>query len=193
MKTACHIAIFLLLCSPVFAQQFYARGEVKDESGNILQNVTILQHKTGYVFRSGTSGTFGIVSNQQIDTFSFSLDGYQKERIEVDAEKYLSVKMKRLSGSAANSRKDKLSSQTKDLEKEEQTDLQLHPFCFMEANSFFEQKFSAQQALEEMRQYRVIIKSVNGTMITIWHNTFLGTGKLFDGWREIYAQFIDEL
>ena len=120
MKTACHIAIFLLLCSPVFAQQFYARGEVKDESGNILQNVTILQHKTGYVFRSGTSGTFGIVSNQQIDTFSFSLDGYQKERIEVDAEKYLSVKMKRLSGSAANSRKDKLSSQTKDLEKEEQ-------------------------------------------------------------------------
>ena len=120
LKTACHIAIFLLLCSPVFAQQFYARGEVKDESGNILQNVTILQHKTGYVFRSGTSGTFGIVSNQQIDTFSFSLDGYQKERIEVDAEKYLSVKMKRLSGSAANSRKDKLSSQTKDLEKEEQ-------------------------------------------------------------------------
>ena len=80
-----------------------------------------------------------------------------------------------------------------DLDKEEQTNLRLHPFCFMEANSFFEQKFSAQQALEEMRQYRDIIKSVDGTMITIWHNTFLGTGKLFDGWREIYAQFIDEL
>lgn len=120
MKAACHIAIFLLLCSPVFAQQYYARGEVKDESGNILQNVTILQHKTGYVFRSGSSGTFGIVANQQIDTFSFSMDGYQKEKIVVDAEKYLNVKLKRLTGSAANTRRDKLSSQTKDLAKEEQ-------------------------------------------------------------------------
>jgi len=120
LKTACHIAIFLLLCSSVFAQQYYARGEVKDEAGNILQNVTILQHKTGYIFRSGTSGTFGIISNLKIDTFSFSMDGYQKEKIMVDAEKYLSVKMKRLSGSAANSRRDKLSSQTKDLQKEEQ-------------------------------------------------------------------------
>ena len=120
LRTACHIAIFLLLCSPVFAQQFYARGEVKDEAGNILQNVVILQHKTGYVFRSGTSGTFGIVANQQIDTFSFSMDGFEKEKVLVDAEKYLSVKMKRLSGSAANQRRDKLSSQTKDLAKEEQ-------------------------------------------------------------------------
>ena len=119
MKAACHIAIFLLLSSSVFAQQFYARGEVKDETGNVLQNVTIFQHTTGYVFRSGSSGTFGIVANQQVDTFSFSLEGYQKEKIVVDAEKYLSVKMKRLTGSAAT-RRDKLSSQTKDLEKEEQ-------------------------------------------------------------------------
>ncbi|MBK6378212.1 MAG: von Willebrand factor type A domain-containing protein [Chitinophagaceae bacterium] len=108
------------MSSSVFAQQFYARGEVKDENGNVLQNVTILQHKTGYVFRSGSSGTFGIVANQQVDTFSFFLEGYQKEKIEVDAEKYLSVKMKRLTGSAANSRRDKLSSQTKDLAKEDQ-------------------------------------------------------------------------
>ncbi len=120
LKTACHIAIFLLLCSSGFAQQFYARGEVKDESGNILQNVTILQHKTGYVFRSGSSGTFGIVTNQQTDTFSFTMDGYQKERVLVDAEKYLSVKLKRLTGAAAYNRRDKLSSQTKDLAKDEQ-------------------------------------------------------------------------
>ena len=79
-----------------------------------------------------------------------------------------------------------------DLEKEEQTNLMLHPFCYMEANSFFEQKFSPQQALEEMRQYRDVIRSVNGTMITIWHNTFLGTDRLFEGWKEIYEQFISE-
>jgi len=96
------------------------RGEVKDESGNILQNVTILQHKTGYVFRSGTAGTFGIVTNQQLDTFSFSMDGYQHEKMLVDAEKYLSVVMKKLVVATGNARRDKLSSQTKDLEKEEQ-------------------------------------------------------------------------
>jgi Ca-activated chloride channel family protein len=120
LKAACHIAILLLFCSPVLAQQFYIRGEVKDEAGNILQNVTILQHNTGYVFRSGSSGTFGIVANQQVDTLSFSLEGFDKERVVVDAEKYQSIKLKKSSGAAANARRDKLCSQTKNLEKEDQ-------------------------------------------------------------------------
>lgn len=108
----------LLFCSSLCAQQYYVRGEVKDEGGNILQNVMIVQHKTGYVFRSGTSGTFGIIANQQIDTFSFFLEGFLKEKVVVDADKYISVKLKR---SASNyTRKDKLSSQIKDLEKDEQ-------------------------------------------------------------------------
>ena len=62
-----------------------------------------------------------------------------------------------------------------DLEKEEQTDLLLHPFCYMEANSFYEQKVSSQEALEEMLHYLNEVKKVNGTLITLWHNTFLGT------------------
>ena len=80
-----------------------------------------------------------------------------------------------------------------DLEKEITTDLLLYPFCYMEANSFFEQKFSSEQALEEMRHYYQQIKKVNGTFISIWHNTFLGTDERFKGWREIYKQFIDEV
>jgi Ca-activated chloride channel homolog len=120
LKTACHIAIFLLLCSSTFAQQYYVRGEVKDESGNVLQNVTILQHKTGYLFKSGSTGTFGIVSNQQIDTFSFSMEGYRTERMVVNADNYLSVKLKLLPASSSKLRRDKLSSFTKDLEKQEQ-------------------------------------------------------------------------
>ncbi len=80
-----------------------------------------------------------------------------------------------------------------DLEKEETTSLLLHPFCFMDANSFFEQKYSPQQALEEMRHYYREVKAVNGTLITLWHNTFLGTDPLFAGWREVYRQFIEEI
>jgi hypothetical protein len=80
-----------------------------------------------------------------------------------------------------------------DLEKEVQTELMLFPFCYMEANSFYEQKYSAQQALEEMHQYYNEVKSVNGYFIMIWHNSFLGTDKLYAGWREVYEQFIKEV
>ena len=79
-----------------------------------------------------------------------------------------------------------------DLAKEEQTDLLLHPFCYMEANSFYEQKVSSQQALEEMLHYLNEVKKVNGTLITLWHNTFLGTDPFFNGWREVYQQFTKE-
>lgn len=80
-----------------------------------------------------------------------------------------------------------------DLEKEEQTELLLFPFCFMEANSFYEQKYSANQALEEMRHYFQAVKAVNGYFIMIWHNSFLGTDRLFKGWKEVYEQFITEV
>ena len=80
-----------------------------------------------------------------------------------------------------------------DLEKEQATSLLLYPFCFMEANSFFEQRSTPQQALEEMRHYFQEVKKVNGVLITIWHNTFLGTDKLFSGWREVYARFVKEV
>ncbi len=62
----------------------------------------------------------------------------------------------------------------------------------MEANSFYEQKFSAKQALDEMRHYYKVVKSVNGMFIMIWHNHFLGTDILFKGWKEVYEQFIFE-
>lgn len=78
-----------------------------------------------------------------------------------------------------------------DLEKDQATDLLLYPFCFMEANSFFEQKRSSHQALDELNRYYKVVKEVNGTLITIWHNTFLGTDKMFDGWRDAYERFIE--
>jgi len=77
-----------------------------------------------------------------------------------------------------------------DLEKEQTTNLLLYPFCYMEANSFFEQKFSPEQALEEMLHYYNIVRSVNGILITLWHNTFLGTDKYYAGWKEVYERLL---
>jgi hypothetical protein len=77
-----------------------------------------------------------------------------------------------------------------DLEKEEVTPLSIYPFCYMEANSYYEQRYSAQQALEEMEHYYKVTKDVNGLLITIWHNHFLGTDPMFEGWKEVYEEFL---
>jgi hypothetical protein len=79
-----------------------------------------------------------------------------------------------------------------DLSNEEQTKLQIFPFCFMDANSYYEEKYSPQQAMEELLHYYRIIKKVQGLMITIWHNHFLGTDRQFAGWKDVYQVFLKE-
>ncbi len=77
-----------------------------------------------------------------------------------------------------------------DLADNRQTSLQLFPFCYMDANSYYEQHLSADEALDEMRGYLQRVKDINGMMITIWHNHFLGTDPRFRGWKEVYEQFV---
>ncbi len=77
-----------------------------------------------------------------------------------------------------------------DLEKEEATSLKLFPFCYMEANSFYEQKNSPQQALDELKGFYAVLKNYGGNMITIWHNSFLGTARKYRGWKEVYLEFL---
>ena len=80
-----------------------------------------------------------------------------------------------------------------DLEKNENTVLRIHPFCFMDANSFYEQRQNTEQTFEELIHYLSVCKAVNGTLITIWHNNFLGTAKEFEGWKEVYENFIAQV
>ncbi len=80
-----------------------------------------------------------------------------------------------------------------DLRKEEQTALRIYPFCFMDANAFYEEHLSAEAAYEELLHYYTVCKKVNGTLITIWHNNFLGTGAAFEGWRAMYERFIAQV
>ena len=118
LKTACHILFFLFAGPSLFGQQFYIRGEVKDESGNPLQNVSILLHTTGYVYHTGSYGSFGILTNRSTDTLSFWLDGYQKEEKVVNPDNYVTVRLKLTSSSNSNIHKNKLASFTKGLNKD---------------------------------------------------------------------------
>ena len=80
-----------------------------------------------------------------------------------------------------------------DLEKEETTDLRIHPFCFMEANSYYEQKLTPLAAFEELMHYYNICKQSSGSLITIWHNHMLGSGKLYKGWGDTYEKFLQTI
>ena len=79
-----------------------------------------------------------------------------------------------------------------DLEKEQRTELRLFPFCFMDANAFYEQNYTAAKAMHELMHYYHLIRKVNGLMVTIWHNSFLGSDPEFAGWKEAYEIFLKE-
>jgi hypothetical protein len=80
-----------------------------------------------------------------------------------------------------------------DLINEKITSLRIHPFCFMDSNCFYKQKLSVEESLEELMQYYQINKKVNGEMIIIFHNNFLGTAKEFIGWPKLYKEFISQV
>ena len=118
MRSACYILFFLFFSSSLYSQQFYIRGEVKDESGNPLQNVNILLHSTSYVYHTGTYGSFGILTSKNTDSLTFWLDGYQTEKKAVNADNYVTVRMKLAAASSSNVHRSKLASLTKGLNKD---------------------------------------------------------------------------
>ena len=76
------------------------------------------------------------------------------------------------------------------LENETITSLIIHPFCYMDANAFFEEKLSVEQAETELQFYHDIVKKVNGQLITIFHNHFLTEQPEWLPWRNMYANFL---
>jgi Ca-activated chloride channel family protein len=119
LKSVCYILFFLLAVSSAWCQEFYLRGEVKDESGNALQNVKITHLRSGYVYKSGTVGSFGISVNQKIDTFNFSHEGYIPEKVVANADQYVSVHLKLAPANRSTSRLNRLLSFTRGMAKED--------------------------------------------------------------------------
>lgn len=77
-----------------------------------------------------------------------------------------------------------------DLEREQVTDLMIHPFCFMEATAFFSLGYGAEQAGQELQYYHDAVKEVNGVFITLFHNHFLTEQPQWIAWRQMYARFL---
>ena len=118
IKNIIYIAAIFFLHSIAAAQQYYLKGDVKDEAGKPLQNVSILQSSTGYLYYSGQDGSFGLVFNRKKDTLTFFTDGFQKQKLLVDATNYIRIKLKRQQN--VSTARYKLSSLTQNLKREAQ-------------------------------------------------------------------------
>lgn len=79
-----------------------------------------------------------------------------------------------------------------DLERESETSLTIHPFCFMEATSSFNQGYTAEEAREEIQYYHDMVKRVDGEFITLFHNHFLTEQPEWIEWRRMYADFLEK-
>lgn len=75
-----------------------------------------------------------------------------------------------------------------DIEREEKTNLIVHPFCYMDSNIIFHQKLTPVQSFEELMNFYNTCKNVNGTFISIIHNHLMGSNDL--EWRNAYEQFL---
>ncbi|MBC8033107.1 MAG: von Willebrand factor type A domain-containing protein, partial [Chitinophagaceae bacterium] len=117
MKKICTIWI-LLLCSSSLFSQYYLKGEIKDETGKLLSNVKIILKSSGYVYYSGSSGGFGIMSSKPSDSASLSVDGYSSANVQIISSSHNDIVLKMLQ-STGNMQKKRLVSFTKDLNQRE--------------------------------------------------------------------------
>jgi len=117
LKTAVFILFGFLLFVSAHAQ-YYLRGEIRDEKNNSLSNARIILHSTGYVYSSGSTGSFGINTTQKIDSVTVSLDGYQSLSVKLETSKYHSLILKTLYTSASL-QKNRLLSFTRNLTPED--------------------------------------------------------------------------
>ena len=103
-----------LLITFTLSAQYYLRGEVRDETNTPLPNTKIILHSTGYVYYTGSSGGFGIVSVKQQDSVVISYDGYQDQHLQLSGATYSTIVMK-LQRATGNLHKSRLASITKDM------------------------------------------------------------------------------
>ena len=77
-----------------------------------------------------------------------------------------------------------------DLDLEVETKLKIHPFTVMDATLKYYMKFSAENAIEHVKEMVREVKAVDGTFISLWHNETLSEKDQWHGWRKVYEETI---
>lgn len=77
-----------------------------------------------------------------------------------------------------------------DVEKNKVTALKIVPFCVMEAGLKYYQNCTVEEAIININKIVEIVKKVNGTFVSIWHNESLSDEGIWKGWRRVYEQML---
>jgi Ca-activated chloride channel family protein len=144
LKTASAILTYVLLFLSA-RSQYYVRGEIRDEMNNPLSNARIVLHSTGYIYSSGSTGTFGIMTQQKTDSFTISMEGYQSLSIRLEASRFHTLVLKTLTTSASL-HKNRLLSLTRNLKPEDRRNWSVGHETY---NSLRENDFVAAQKYPE--------------------------------------------
>ena len=80
-----------------------------------------------------------------------------------------------------------------DLENNNTTNLKIHPFCFMDTTAHFELKLWPTEAFEQLNSIAKKVKNTNGKLITIFHNSSLGSDKQWRDWAAFYQSFYQSI
>ncbi len=75
-----------------------------------------------------------------------------------------------------------------DLEKESTTNLVILPFQVMDVTLKDYMKLSPAEAFKEIENLMMIVKNVNGTFVSIWHNETITDSGLWKGYREVFEK-----
>ena len=76
------------------------------------------------------------------------------------------------------------------LDMEQILPITIHPFAIIDDTLKFNMKLSADEVVEKINGIIDVVKEVNGTLISIWHNdTFSDEGE-WKGWRNVYEDMV---
>lgn len=76
------------------------------------------------------------------------------------------------------------------LKTNEITSLQLQPFCYMDGTLNEYMKLSPNQAIEEVKRLKALVKEYGGTFSFIWHNETLGFKHHWKTWEPVFEECI---
>lgn len=77
-----------------------------------------------------------------------------------------------------------------DLDMEEETKLQIHPFAVMDGTLKDYMNLGPVEAIHKIKQLIEEVKKVKGTFISLWHNEPLSDQKRWTGWRKVYEELL---
>ncbi len=79
-----------------------------------------------------------------------------------------------------------------DLKKNQETELLIYPFAWMDRTLRQHLNFTPEEAIEFINKNISEIKELNGTFVSLWHNESLGDIGYWEGWKVVFEHMINK-